>query len=121
MAIDRLLAHYEQRFREILVLPHRQTCHIYKSVEKLYSTARLHLHLHLPEECSMTQESTFKIAFHFSPQKRAELDALTRRCGHQTAKDLMNHALTIIDWVSRKQADGYVVRAVHPTSGHAIE
>lgn len=50
-----------------------------------------------------------KIVFEVSDEQNSRLEKLMHEGNISTKKDLMNNALTILEWVMKQRKDGFVV------------
>ena len=53
-----------------------------------------------------------RIQFELSREKNEELEALMKRTGIRTKKDLINNALTIFEWAVNERARGRIIASV---------
>jgi hypothetical protein len=53
-----------------------------------------------------------RVQFELSREKNEELEALMKRTGIRTKKDLINNALTIFEWAVNERARGRIIASV---------
>lgn len=62
-----------------------------------------------------------RIQIDVSPQKLAELEELMRLCGISTKKDLINNALTLLQWAVRQVRNGRTIASIDEKEGRYRE
>ncbi len=62
-----------------------------------------------------------RIQIDVSPQKLAELEELMRLCGITTKKDLINNALTLLQWAVRQVRNGRTIASIDEKEGRYRE
>lgn len=58
-----------------------------------------------------------RVQFDLTPGSVAELEVMMKKCGLRTKKDLLNNALTFLEWVVKKIEAGDIVVSEDKKSG----
>jgi hypothetical protein len=72
-------------------------------------------------EMEQHKMENLRIQIDVSPQKLAELEELMRLCGISTKKELINNALTLLQWAVRQVRNGRTIASIDEQEGRYRE